>query len=146
MSVKNYMNYVHQEHLPVISKSKVRELQATREQLEQPKIILPRATSPNVYNTVAYKKDLKSYMKSVDWSGKKNPMIPLPKEEHKFMKIDYLRVQSKSDVLNGIELNENSAYMNMTKKSNNPLRNSMPDLKQAKMKGSRINFDVRSNS
>lgn len=85
--MKEYMDYVNEEHLPRIDVQKQIEIENRKNNLlNRPK---QRIANPKRYSTDSYKNEVS---KSIDWSSYKNPLIPPPKKERPgFVKIDYLR-------------------------------------------------------
>ena len=106
-SIKQYMKHVMEEHLPSISENKKMQLERYRTQLIQSK--LPRRPeNPKMYNVETYKQEK---TKSLDWSGLINPMVPEPpKPKEEFIKIDYLRFESKKEAA---EMISKSPYSDM---------------------------------
>ena len=92
---KAYMNKVHDNHLPSISYKKRQQLEAVKQLLGKPKVRPLPETLP-FYNVDTYKKDP---TKSIDWTEKPNPLIPLPKVKRNFVKIDYMYYESKEEAL-----------------------------------------------
>jgi hypothetical protein len=114
------MKHVHNDHLPSISFQKKAELEALREKLEKKEI--KKANNPVVYSVNSYKaldygfedkknlnreynsnfrirKDGLVHSGSVDWNKHKNPMIKEERKKPEFVKIDYLRFNNKSELL-----------------------------------------------
>jgi hypothetical protein len=114
------MKHVHNEHLPSISFQKKAELEALKEKLGKKEYKKPN--NPVVYSVNSYKsleygiqdnnhlnKDFSSNYRirkdgimqsgSVDWNKHKNPMIKEEIKKPEFVKIDYLRFNNKSELL-----------------------------------------------
>ena len=114
------MKHVHNEHLPSISLQKKAELEELKSKLEKKEI--RKSNNPIVYSVNSYKaleygfdennnfnrdfsgnyrfrKDGNIQSGSVDWNKHKNSMIKEEKKKPEFVKIDYLRFNNKSELL-----------------------------------------------
>ena len=96
---------VKESHLPAINPNKKAELEVLRAQATT-KVVRP--SNPKYYGVDSYKSEIGQVdeaanlgvARSIDWNRHKNPLIKkeAPKE-HNFVKIDYLRFNSKQEVI-----------------------------------------------
>ena len=120
--MRQYMQHVHDQHLPTISLAKKMELEQLKEKTKPKEIKRPEIAP--VYRTDSYKKDNRNVnggvSKSIDWSAYKNSMVKEEKKKPDYIKIDYLRFDSKKELIDMNTGANTRAHSTLDKMSANP--------------------------